>query len=48
MKTSSRPYVICHMGPSIDGRIVTKGWKVSGSLGAEYERCTDPCAPTHG
>ena len=33
-----RPYVICHMGPSIDGRIVTKNWDVSGRLSAAYER----------
>ncbi len=33
-----RPYVICHMGPSIDGRIVTTNWNVSRSLSAEYEK----------
>jgi 2,5-diamino-6-(ribosylamino)-4(3H)-pyrimidinone 5'-phosphate reductase len=38
MKTSSRPYVVCHMAPSVDGRIVTAGWKLPGSLSAEYER----------
>src|SRR5579864_8429461 len=35
---TARPYVICHMGPSIDGRIVTTGWPSSKSLGAQYER----------
>jgi 2,5-diamino-6-(ribosylamino)-4(3H)-pyrimidinone 5'-phosphate reductase len=34
----NRPYVICHMGPSIDGKIVTARWSVSRTLGAEYER----------
>jgi riboflavin biosynthesis pyrimidine reductase len=38
MSEASRPYVICHMVPSVDGRIVTKGWKVPRSLYAEYER----------
>jgi len=33
-----RPYVICHMAPSVDGRIVTAGWKLPGTLYAEYER----------
>jgi riboflavin biosynthesis pyrimidine reductase len=37
-KTSKRPYVICHMVPSIDGRIVTKGWKLSARAYSEYER----------
>lgn len=35
---SGRPYVICHMGPSVDGRIVTDGWPRSARLSAEYER----------
>jgi 2,5-diamino-6-(ribosylamino)-4(3H)-pyrimidinone 5'-phosphate reductase len=34
----TRPHVICHMGPSIDGRIVTRRWDVSPTLSAEYER----------
>jgi riboflavin biosynthesis pyrimidine reductase len=38
MKKRERPYVICHMGPSIDGRIVTKGWPGMKTLSAEYER----------
>lgn len=41
MDTTNRPYVICHMVPSVDGRIVTKGWKLSGSLLAEYERTAE-------
>lgn len=35
---ASRPYVICHMVPSVDGRIVTTRWPVPGSLHSEYER----------
>ncbi len=33
-----RPYVVCHMVPSIDGRIVTTGWKLPPRVHAEYER----------
>jgi riboflavin biosynthesis pyrimidine reductase len=33
-----RPYVICHMGPSIDGRIVTKNWGSLPGFTAAYER----------
>ena len=32
-----RPYVICHMCPSIDGRIVTRDWDVPNAP-REYER----------
>ncbi len=35
---SSRPYVICHMVPSVDGRIVTSGWPLPRGLLSEYER----------
>src|SRR6476469_1427853 len=35
---ANRPYIICHMAPSIDGRIVTKNWNVSKALTAEYEK----------
>jgi 2,5-diamino-6-(ribosylamino)-4(3H)-pyrimidinone 5'-phosphate reductase len=35
---SGRPYVICHMVPSVDGRIVTKGWPLPRGLLSEYER----------
>ena len=33
-----RPYVVCHMVPSVDGRIVTKAWRLPHGLVAEYER----------
>jgi 2,5-diamino-6-(ribosylamino)-4(3H)-pyrimidinone 5'-phosphate reductase len=33
-----RPYVICHMLPSIDGRIVTTDWDLGRIATAEYER----------
>jgi 2,5-diamino-6-(ribosylamino)-4(3H)-pyrimidinone 5'-phosphate reductase len=36
--SSTRPYVICHMVPSVDGRIVTKAWALPRGLLAEYER----------
>ena len=32
-----RPYVICHMAPSIDGRIVTGRWGMQRALTREYE-----------
>jgi len=38
MKPSNRPYVICHMVPSVDGRIVTARWSLSAHVYAEYER----------
>src|SRR5918999_5624437 len=38
MPRSNRPYVICHMGPSVDGRIVTARWEVARTLYKEYER----------
>lgn len=38
MRESSRPYVICHMVPSVDGRIVPTGWKMPPVFVAEYER----------
>lgn len=34
---SKRPRVICHMGASIDGRIVTGGWPDSAAVSKEYE-----------
>ena len=37
MRDNKRPYVICHMLPSIDGRIVTRGWDVKNAT-REYER----------
>jgi 2,5-diamino-6-(ribosylamino)-4(3H)-pyrimidinone 5'-phosphate reductase len=33
-----RPYVICHMAPSVDGRIVTDGWRLPPGFQTEYER----------
>jgi 2,5-diamino-6-(ribosylamino)-4(3H)-pyrimidinone 5'-phosphate reductase len=38
MSAAKRPYVICHMAPSIDGRIVVTRWKIHDTLTAEYER----------
>jgi 2,5-diamino-6-(ribosylamino)-4(3H)-pyrimidinone 5'-phosphate reductase len=35
--TTRRPYVICHMLPSIDGRIVLRDWKLPNAT-REYER----------
>ncbi|MFL5348495.1 MAG: RibD family protein [Hyalangium sp.] len=35
---TQRPYVICHMVPSVDGRIVVTGWELPPSARAEYER----------
>ncbi|BDG08855.1 RibD family protein [Anaeromyxobacter paludicola] len=35
---AGRPHVICHMVPSVDGRIVTGEWPAPGSLHSEYER----------
>ncbi|QQR41961.1 RibD family protein [Myxococcus xanthus] len=41
MSRAKRPYVICHMVPSVDGRIVTKGWKLSSRALSEYERTAE-------
>ncbi|SEM65599.1 Pyrimidine reductase, riboflavin biosynthesis [Stigmatella aurantiaca] len=38
MNGAKRPYVVCHMVPSLDGRIVTTGWKLPPSVLGEYER----------
>jgi riboflavin biosynthesis pyrimidine reductase len=35
---SVRPHVICHMVPSVDGKIVTEGWPLPRGLLSEYER----------
>jgi 2,5-diamino-6-(ribosylamino)-4(3H)-pyrimidinone 5'-phosphate reductase len=32
-----RPYVICHMAPSVDGRIVTEMWPIPRRLLRDYE-----------
>lgn len=37
MRTTERPYVICHMLPSIDGRIVIRDWNLPNAT-REYER----------
>jgi 2,5-diamino-6-(ribosylamino)-4(3H)-pyrimidinone 5'-phosphate reductase len=37
MQNTERPYVICHMLPSIDGRIVFRDWNL-GNATREYER----------
>ena len=37
MPNAKRPYVICHMLPSVDGRIVLRDWKVANAT-REYER----------
>lgn len=41
MQKTKRPYVICHMAPSVDGKIVTEGWGVRRVLTAEYERTAE-------
>lgn len=41
MRRAKRPYVICHMVPSIDGRIVTRNWKLSSRALSEYERTAE-------
>ncbi len=38
MPSPARPYVVCHMVPSVDGRIVTRGWRLPRAALAEYER----------
>ncbi|HXH41835.1 MAG TPA: RibD family protein [Thermoanaerobaculia bacterium] len=37
MRDTKRPYVICHMLPSVDGRIVTRGWELQNAT-RQYER----------
>ena len=38
MNGARRPCVVCHMVPSVDGRIVTEGWKLPPGALAEYDR----------
>lgn len=38
MARAKRPHVICHMIPSLDGRIVTRNWKLSAAAHGEYEK----------
>jgi len=35
---AKRPYVVCHIVPSVDGRIVTSGWGLSPRVLREYDR----------
>lgn len=37
MVAAQRPYVICHMVPSVDGKIVTSSWKLQALVTREYE-----------
>jgi len=37
MATAQRPYVICHMLPAVDGRIVLRDWKLPNAT-REYEK----------
>jgi 2,5-diamino-6-(ribosylamino)-4(3H)-pyrimidinone 5'-phosphate reductase len=37
-KRAEHPRIICHMAPSVDGRIVTTNWDVKRSITEEYER----------
>lgn len=36
-----RPYVICHMMPSLDGRLRTEGWDIPEAAHNEYDRTAD-------
>ncbi|MDO8804523.1 MAG: dihydrofolate reductase family protein [Elusimicrobiota bacterium] len=36
-KTDNRPYIICHMIPSLDGRIVTRDWKLPRAAYGQYD-----------
>jgi 2,5-diamino-6-(ribosylamino)-4(3H)-pyrimidinone 5'-phosphate reductase len=36
-----RPYVICHMMPSVDGRLRTDRWDIPNSAHGEYERTAE-------
>lgn len=38
MKKNERPYTICHMIPSVDGRIVTRDWKLPCAAYGQYDR----------
>jgi 2,5-diamino-6-(ribosylamino)-4(3H)-pyrimidinone 5'-phosphate reductase len=38
MPDAKRPYVVCHMVPSLDGRIVPTGWKLPARVYKDYER----------
>ena len=36
-----RPYVICHMMPSVDGRLRTRRWDIPNTAHDEYERTAE-------
>jgi 2,5-diamino-6-(ribosylamino)-4(3H)-pyrimidinone 5'-phosphate reductase len=36
-----KPYVICHMMPSLDGRLRTERWKIPDAAHQEYDRTAD-------
>jgi 2,5-diamino-6-(ribosylamino)-4(3H)-pyrimidinone 5'-phosphate reductase len=40
-----KPYVICHMMPSLDGRLRTERWDVSPGGDAEYDRTANTYRP---
>ncbi|HLM66806.1 MAG TPA: RibD family protein [Longimicrobium sp.] len=42
---SRRPRVICHMMASVDGRILTDGWPLSGEGRRQYEQVHESYAP---
>jgi riboflavin biosynthesis pyrimidine reductase len=44
MRKTDRPLVICHMAPSIDGKIIVADWPGRRQLTAEYERTADTFA----
>ena len=37
MTNKARPYVICHMIPSVDGKIVMDGWKLPRATKGQYD-----------
>lgn len=36
-----KPYVVCHMMPSVDGRLRTDRWDIPATGHDEYERTAD-------
>ena len=36
-----KPHVVCHMMPSVDGRLRTDRWEISKAGHEEYERTAD-------
>lgn len=37
-ENKNKPYVICHMIPCVDGRIVTRDWKLPGAAYGHYDK----------